>query len=250
MKRQILLTVLAAFWTASLGGSAHAAQTESRHFTPQERKEIVQIVSQALKKDPQILSDAIQSLRQQATEEMQERGLKAVKAHYSALEAAPPYAVKGNPQGKVTVIEFLDPRCGYCRHMMPVLDKFLKRHPDVKLIEKLVPVLGPASLLDVQAIFAAAMQNHYEQMRLALMKETAKSDQGKIETLAKEQGLDLEKFRKDMKGPAVKALIAINVGQAQAIGLDGTPTFIFGQAAVIPGAISLDQLDQILEKVR
>lgn len=249
MKNLTFFSVLGACCLAAWGGNVHAGGVESHHFTPQEQAEIVQIMHKALKNDPQILVDAIQSLRQKATEQTQVQSLNGVKAHYTALTTSPSYAVKGNPHGNVTIIEFLDPRCGYCRRMMPVLDELLKRHPNVKLIEKVVPVLGPDSLLASQAIFAAALQGRYEEMRLALMRDTAKPDQARIESFAKEQGLDLDKFRKDIKGPAVQALIAVNAGQAQAIGLDGTPTLIFGQSAVIPGAISLEQMEKILEEL-
>ncbi|MDF7673670.1 DsbA family protein [Acetobacteraceae bacterium ESL0709] len=250
MKRLTFFSVLTAFCGTVLVGGVHTARAEeTHHFTQQEQAEIVQIMHKALKDDPQILVDAIQSLRQKATEQTQTQSLNGVKAHYTELETAPAYAIKGNPHGKVTIIEFLDPRCGYCRRMMPVLDELLKRHHDVRLIEKIVPVLGPDSLLASQAILAAALQGHYEEMRLALMNDAAKPDQDRIEDFAKKQGLDLDRFRQDMKGAAVKALIAVNVGQAQSIGLDGTPTFVFGQSAVIPGAISLEQMEQVLGKV-
>lgn len=229
-------------------GPAHAA--DEAVFSARQRAAIVQIVRDALKTDPSILSDAIQSIRQQASSQQEAHVKAAVRANWQALSTAPSYAVRGNPQGQVTVVEFLDPRCTYCRHMAPVVDQFLARHPDVRLVEKVIPVLGDASLLDAQAIYAAAFQGQYDAMRRRLMDETAKPGMEHLRDVAKSLKLDVARFEKDMKGPAVMALLTANLGQAQSVGVQGTPTFLFGQAAVAPGALGMEQMEQFLEAAR
>lgn len=241
-------SVLAAVAGLSLGtASAAQAQPAPSHvFNAQQRGAIVDIVRQALKDDPSILVDAMQSLRQKSMERQQAQNLAGVRANWQAISTAPRYAVRGNPEGSVTVVEFLDPRCGYCRRMAPMVDAFLERHHDVRLVEKVVPVLGPASVLSSRAIYAAALQGKYDSMRRAMMAETGKPDDDRLKEVARQQGLDVTKFMKDLSNPAVAGLITTNLGQAQAVGLDGTPTFVFGQAAVAPGAMDADQMDRLL----
>lgn len=232
----------------SLAGTSHAA--DEAVFTAKQRAAIIQIVREALKNDPSILSDAIRSIQQQASSQQEAHVKAAVRANWQALSTAPSYAVRGNPQGQVTVVEFLDPRCTYCRHMAPVVDQLLARHPDVRLVEKVIPVLGDASLLDAQAIYAAAFQGQYDAMRRRLMEETAKPGMEHLRDVAKSLKLDVARFEKDMKGQAVMGLLTANLGQAQSVGVQGTPTFLFGQAAVAPGALGMEQMEQFLEAAR
>lgn len=251
MKFRVLPSALAAMMGLSLGGaSAQAQQAGSHVFNAQQRGAIVDVVRQALKDDPSILVDAMQSLRQKSMERQQAQNLVGVRANWQALSTAPSYSVRGNPAGSVTVVEFLDPRCGYCRRMAPLVDAFIARHPDVRLVEKVVPVLGPASVLASRAIYAAALQGHYDGMRRAVMEETSKPDENALKDMARQQGLNVAKFMQDLSNPAVAGLITTNLGQAQAVGLDGTPTFVFGQAAVAPGAMSAEQMDRLFDAAK
>lgn len=246
MLPKMFLLALMACVPGSIIGSAMAGES----FTPAQKAEIVTIMRQALKDNPDILAEAVQSLREKAMLEQQGRNKEGIARNWSALTSAPSYTIRGNPQGSLTVVEFLDPRCGYCRRMMPVVDDFLKRHRDVRLIEKIVPVLGKPSLIASKAVFAAALQGHYDAMRQAMMSESAAPDTESLRSLAKEQGLDVNKFVVDMDGPAVMAMIAANMEQARAIGLDGTPTFLFGQAVEAPGAMEPEQMDQLLDQAK
>ncbi|GBR54183.1 hypothetical protein AA106555_1585 [Neokomagataea thailandica NBRC 106555] len=236
-----------------IGGSAvaHAADGGAAgHFSGEQRAEIVEILRQALKNDPSILGDALKSLREQMAEQQQNTALDAVRQHWAALRDAPDYAVRGNPKGAVTVVEFLDPRCSYCRAMIPVVDKFLERHKDVRLVERLVPVLGKGSVLDTQVIQAASLQGKYAVLRQALMGDTVTPSVERVRQVAQANGVDADRLIKDMSSPAVIAAIRSNLDLAQAIGLDGTPTFVFGTAVIAPGALSDLQMDANLEKAR
>lgn len=230
------------------GHQAYAV--DSAVFNAGQRAAIVDIVRQALKTDPTILSDAIQALRQQAVTKQEAQGLAAVKANWAALSTAPAYAVRGNVKGAVTLVEFLDPRCTYCRHMGPLVDELLKHHHDVKLVEKVIPVLGEASELDSRAIYAAAFQGHYDEMRRQLMNETTKPTLAHIKDVALAMKLDATQLEKDMYGPAVTALLTANIAQAQAVGVQGTPTFLFGKAMIAPGALDMEQMEKFLDLAR
>lgn len=215
-------------------------------FTPVQRAAIVDIMRQALAQDPTILVDAVKAMREKAANAQAETDLKAVHTHWDQLSDAPSYALRGNPKGSVTVVEFLDPRCGYCRRMAPQVTDFLARHPNVRLVEKVVPILGPASMTATRAIYAAAFQGQYGAMRDGILLSPATPDEARLKKLARGMDLDVPRFLKDMNGPAVSALIASNLQQGQIVGLEGTPTFLFGQAAIIPGAVEPHQMDDAL----
>jgi len=234
--------------TASASVPAFAEPATS--FTPQQRAEIVSILRQALKDDPSILSDAIVALRQGAQQKASDDALSHVKSDRERLQKGPDYTVRGNPNGDLTIVEFLDPRCGYCRSMVPVVDALLKADPKLRLVEKIVPVLSEKSVLDTQAIFAAALQGGYDKMKRALMQDTAPPTLDRIRQLATANGLSADRLVADMHASSVAAQINENLAEARLIGLDGTPTFVFGTNAIIPGAVSAEEMRAQIKNAR
>lgn len=239
----------AALWLPG-GGAAHAEGS----FTPDQRREIVEIVRNALKTDPTILSDAIAALRAGAEAQAQATTRDALAANRAALtNPLPTDAILGNPRGRTIMVEFYDPRCPYCRKVLPDLDRLVHDDPDVRIVEKVVPVLGPASLLAAQAIAAAALQggqDAYFRMQHALMTDSQKPDMARIRALAAQAGLDADRLARDMGGADVSATLRANMTLANAIHLEGTPTFVFDAHYVIPGAVDLDDLKAAIAKVR
>ncbi|WP_408871900.1 DsbA family protein [Gluconacetobacter aggeris] len=234
--------------------SAAPARADDSFFTPAQRKEIVAIVRDALKTDPSILSDAIAALRAGAEAQEQTRTRDALATNRAALTTpAPSDAILGAPRARTTVLEFYDPRCPYCRKVLPDLDRLVHDDPDVRIVEKVVPVLGPASLLTAQAIVAAALQggqDAYFRMQRAIMTDTTKPDATRIRLLAKQAGLDADRLVSDMAGTAVAATLRANSELAEAIHLEGTPTFVFDARYIIPGAVDYDALKAAIEKSR
>src|ERR1700679_1331245 len=140
-----------------------AAGAPAAEFTPAQRAEIVAIVRDALKQDPSILRDAITAL--QADDDAQQ----SVAAHAPITQLhdaliTPADPVAGNPHGDVTIVEFFDTRCPYCRRMEPTMQKFLAQDHSVKLVYKDLPILGPASTLGSKALLAAQQQGGYEKL--------------------------------------------------------------------------------------
>lgn len=228
--------------------AAYAADSGS--FTSQQRQEIVEIMRQALKTDPSILSDAIMALRQGAQVKAETDALSHVRSDREKLQTAPEYAVRGNAQGDLTVVEFLDPRCGYCRSLVPVVDKLIASDPKLRFVEKIIPVLSEKSVMDAQAILAAAKQGGYDKMKRGLMQDTAVPTLDRIREIAAANGLNADRLVKDMHDQDISALINENLSQAREIGLDGTPTFVFGTASIAPGAMSLDDLRSRVREAR
>ncbi|MBS1004574.1 MULTISPECIES: DsbA family protein [Acetobacter] len=234
----------------SLSGFSVPAYADSQSFTPEQRKEIVNIVRDALKTDPSILADAVASMQAQATAKQQSDALAAVRAHKDLFGQSNTDIVLGNPHGTLEVVEFYDPRCPYCRKVLPDLDKLVASEHDLRLVEKIVPVLGPNSVLDARAILAAGEQHAYKEFQLALMSDTASPSTDRIRRVAQHIGLNADQLIKDMQSPKVATALHNNIELARSINLDGTPTFVFGDLQIVPGAVSLDELKTALARMR
>jgi protein-disulfide isomerase len=217
-------------------------------FTAAQRDEIVSIVRDALKSDPSILRDAVLALQADEAEHDQASTHAAiVRAREDLVKPADPVA--GDPHGDVTIVEFFDTRCPYCRKMEPVMDGFLLGDRKVRLVYKDLPILGPASLLGSKALLAAQRQGAYVKMRDAVMKLPPDTTMAQLETTARGLGLDWAKMARDMEDPAVAARLDENVKLAHTLGIQGTPALIIGDN-LVPGAIDLADLQKAVSAVR
>ncbi|MDE2580722.1 MAG: DsbA family protein [Rhodospirillales bacterium] len=233
------LLALAAALLLTAGAWPPAAR--AAQFTPAQRAEIVQIVRQAMQKDPTILRDAILALQADRAK----HDAKAALAQGAAGLVTPADPVDGNAHGAVTVVEFFDVRCPYCRAMNPTVDALLKQDPNVRWVFKDLPILGPASMLGSRALLAAQKQGGYLKLRAALMAAPPDITEATIKTAATKLGLDWARLKRDMDDPAVKARLAANLKLAQTLGIDGTPALVIGHQ-IIPGAVDLAGLEQVV----
>lgn len=227
--------------------SAHAADSS---FSPAQRAEIVEIVRNALKTDPTILSDAISSLQTQAAARKASSALETVRRNKAQYGESTTDVVLGNKNGKLEMVEFYDPRCQYCRKVLGDVDHLIGSEPDLRLVEKVIPVLGPNSVIDAEAIMAAGLQGKYIPFQKALMTDSSAPSLDRIRRLAQNVGLDADRLLKDMKSPAVTTALSKNLELAKAIDLEGTPTFIIGDREIIPGAASESDLKAALDRLR
>jgi protein-disulfide isomerase len=242
MFRIAVLLIVAALGVA-FSGEARAAE-----FSAEQRAEIIAIVRNALKQDPSILRDAITALQDE------EDGRKSAAAQTALANAhdrliTPADPVSGNPQGDVTIVEFFDTRCPYCRRMEPVMGQFLAQDRNVRLIYKDLPILGPASTLGSKALLAAQKQNAYETMREAVMKLPSDTTQAMIQKEAERLGLDWPRLLHDMQDSAVQQRLDANLKLARDLGIQGTPALVVGNE-LIPGAVGFDDLKRAVDAAR
>ena len=238
MKLLILFVFLMPLLAPSIGRA---------EFTAEQRAEIVGIVRDALKRDPAILRDAVTAL--QADEAARERTSARdalAAAREKLVTAADP--VSGNARGDVTIVEFFDVRCPYCRKLEPDMEKFLAADKGVRLVYKDLPILGPASMLGSKALLAAHRQNAYEKYRDAVMK-LPDITMPTLEAAATKLGLDWAKLAKDMDDPAVKAQLDANLAIAHSLNIQGTPALIVGEE-IVPGAVDADELKKLVADAR
>ena len=218
-------------------------QRAATPFTPEQRADIVQIVRQALRDDPSILRDALSSLQADETARQTADQAGAIAAQHAALVADAADPMVGNQAGAVTVVEFFDPRCPYCRQMLPVLGALLQSDPQVRLVLKDIPILGPASVLESRALLAAQRQGGYAKLQLALMQSSTPQTAATIRAEAEREGLDGARLERDMADPAIQARLDQNVQLAATLHIEGTPALIIGNH-MIPGAVELAELQR------
>ena len=229
--RAALLLLLAVLMLSS----ASYVSASSEEFTPAQRAEIVAIVRDALKHDPSILRDAVVALQADDGDREKSATRAAVSSARDAL-VTPNDPISGNPHGNVTIVEFFDVRCPYCRKLEPEMAAFLASDHDVRLVYKDLPILGPASVLGTKALLAARKQNAYEKLRDVVMHMPPDITRAGLETEAKKLGLDSVRLLHDMDDPSIQRQIDTNLLLAKQLNIQGTPAMVVGDD-LLPGAV-------------
>ena len=226
-----------------------AAPVYAQKTPPLTREQIEQIVREYLINNPEIIVEAIEALEQRQKQATQAGQKDALAAQQEQLYRDPDAPVLGNPAGDVTVVEFFDYRCPYCKQVAPSLAQLLKEDGKVRLVLKEFPILGPASVVAARAALAAHAQGKYAAMHAALLDHPGTFDEEVVTRIASKAGLDTARLKQDMAKPEITAMIERNKELAQALSLTGTPAFIVGNT-VVPGAVDLETLKLLVAETR
>ena len=184
---------------------------------------------------------------QRANEESEVR--KILQAHTDEVFRDPASPIGGNPNGEVTLIEFFDYNCPYCRQMVPVMIKAEEADPQLRVVYKEFPILGPNSTFAARAALAAHKQAKYVAFHRALYQVRGAVDPSKIMEAATAVGLDVERLKTDMEDPALKAAIDKNLELAKVLRINGTPGFVVGDQ-ILRGATDLKTLQAWVHAAR
>ena len=213
-----------------------------------QRAEVVALLRDTLRADPSILRDALAAL--QADDDRQQAAAQGqMLAQVAGKLVDPADPVAGNPAADVTLVEFYDTRCPYCRAMMATTDELLRTDPGVRIVFKDLPILGPNSQLESRALLAAQRQGGYLALQSRVMRTTGASTRDTLRAEAERQGLDGARLLRDMDDPALAARLDANVALARQIGLQGTPALI-GGTRMLPGAVGLPELRALVADLR
>jgi protein-disulfide isomerase len=193
-----------------------------------------------LLKNPEVIRDAMMALEAKEQQAKAEEARKALTAQADKLLNDPASPVGGNPKGDVTVVEFFDYRCGYCRKVSPTVATLIESDPNVRVVYKEFPILGPESLVASRAALAANLQGKYAEFHKGLMASDDIND-ALIMKLATDTGLDLARFNTDRESAQISAALDATYALAGALNINGTPAFVIGQQ-LIPGAAGLDAM--------
>jgi protein-disulfide isomerase len=246
----VMIRLLAAFLLAA--GAAAPALADG--FTDAQRAEIVEILRQALKADPTILRDAVTAMRADDEKNQQQAARGAIAASRSELVDGIGDPAVGNPKGDVTVVEFFDIRCPYCRQIEQTLADLIAQDGNVRLVFKDMPILGPGSVTGAKALLAAHRQDNgdargYMKLRAALMKPGPEPTDESLRATADKAGLDGARLIADMQDPTIQARIDANLKLAEKLNVHGTPAMVVGDT-LVPGAVSLKDLSQLVAQTR
>ncbi|HLW27602.1 MAG TPA: DsbA family protein [Kiloniellales bacterium] len=246
MRLRSLALLVATLLGLTVTGLARPANAE---FSASERAEIEQIFRDYLLENPDLILEALEVLEERKQAAQTSRQQDKLSLHRDDLEQDGASPVLGNPQGDVTIVEFFDYQCGYCKQASQALRDLLAQDGGVRLVMKEFPILGPPSLVAAQAALAAERQDGYEALHWALMANRAQLDETRIFNLAAEAGLDVDRLREDMADPDIQERLRHNYRLAEALEIRGTPAFIIGDR-LLPGAVPLETLQEAVEDVR
>jgi protein-disulfide isomerase len=214
-----------------------------------QRAEVLDILRRALREDPTILRDAFQSLERAEEATRAQAQLRAITTNADALFRDPALPVKGNPDGRVALVEFFDVRCGFCKQLHPVMEQLLRREGDVRVVLIDLPILGPNSLLAARALLAAQRQDKYVPFYDAMMRLREEPTEPVIRREADRLRLDWTRLRSDMDDTATAARIERNMTLARALDIQGTPAIV-GGTTLLPGAVDLPTLQRLTARLR
>ncbi len=172
-----------------------------------------------------------------------------IRDRHAEIYDDPSSPVGGNPRGDVTIVEFFDYRCPYCKQTQPMIETMLKEDSKLRIVYKEFPILGPESVYASRVALAARMQGKYVAFHQAMMNTKGKITEDVILKVAASVGTDIARARKDMDAPEIAAVIGKNLTLADALDVEGTPAFIVGDK-VIPGALDLDELKRLVADAR
>lgn len=232
---------------AALLAIAGPQASRADEFSASQRGELERIVREYLVAHPEVIQEAMTELEKRQTAADAEKHKAAVKQYSEALFTSPRQVVLGNPNGNVTFVEFFDYNCGYCKRAMDDMLTLLKDDPKLKVVLKEFPVLGPGSVEAAQVAVAVRMQDKtgkkYLEFHQKLLGGRGQADKARALAVAKDIGLDMGRLDKDLASPEVKATLQESFKLAEALGLNGTPSYVIGDNVVV-GAVGLESLKE------
>ncbi len=234
----------------ALALSLFATPALTQSITPAQKTEIEQLVRDYLLANPELIRDMAAKLEEKdklAEEQVRTEGLKT---NAKAVFSLPGDAVIGNEKGDITVVEFMDYNCGWCKRSVGELAELLKTDKNVRVVLKEFPIFGAGSEYAARAALAAKKQNKYWELHQALFAhEGGQIDEAVVNQIAGSIGLDVARMKQDMVAKEVLETITANQDLGRALAINGTPAFVI-DAEVVPGYLPIAGLVEKLTAVR
>ena len=211
-------------------------------------EEIKKLALEAIMENPQIIMDAVALLREREEEAKQEAATVGLRENKDTLFNDPNAIVMGNPDGDVTLVEFFDYNCGYCKRAAAGVQALIKADPQLRVVMREWPILSEGSVVAARASLAARKQGKYEPFHWALM-AMPRADEASVMKAAESVGIDTDQLKTDMADAEVETHIAQSRALAEALGFSGTPSFVAGDQ-LIPGYVPQEQLEELIAGLR
>ena len=208
-----------------------------------------QVIEQYIRSHPEVIEQALQSLEVKRQRDGKLRVRQVIATHQEELLRDPASPVSGNLNGDVTVIEFFDYRCGYCKRVANAVTQLQKDDPGVRVVYKDFPILGEVSIFGARAALAAREQGKHLAFHEAMLASEIELTKEEVLAIAKRVGLDVKKLEVDLNAPGWESAIDRNHTLANLLDISGTPGFVIG-SEVYPGALELAGLKALVAKAR
>jgi protein-disulfide isomerase len=205
---------------------------------------------QILLDKPEVLVEALNVYRMRAAVERQAENQRALASLRPQLEAESRDPISGNPDGRITVVEFFDYNCPYCRRSVPVIAELLEQNPDIRYVYKEFPILAESSHFAARLALAVhrLQPELYEPFHVRLLEQTGRLTEERVLKIAGALGVNLEPAVREMEHPEVVQAIEANLALARSLSITGTPTFVIGER-VLKGLQPLEELQAAIEEV-
>jgi protein-disulfide isomerase len=226
---------------------AHKADAQA--LPPAQEDAIRAIVRDYLMKNPEVIIEALQAYEAKQKQDLASTQTSTIRQRQAEIFNDPQTPASGAANADVTVVEFFDYRCQYCKQVAGTMAQLMRADPKVRIVYKELPILGPDSVVAARAALAANMQGQYHKMHTALMNRRGTLDEPTVLAIAGELGLDAARLKSDMNKPEIAATIERNRALARDLGIRGTPAFVIGEQ-IIPGAIDIETMRSVVARAR
>ena len=235
--------------TMMLGLKVSVAANDKVLSTPVPEDEFNRRIRSFILENPEVIIEAMELFDAKQREAKRVEAVAALTTRADEILRDPTSPVDGNPAGDVTMVEFFDYNCHYCRRVLSTVAEAQAADPQLRIVYKEFPVLGPNSVFAAKAALAARRQGKYVVFHKALMRLQGPADEPRVLNAAKNVGLDLDRLKTDIQDPETQKAIDRNTALGLALGINGTPTFIIGNN-LIPGATDLKTLQGLINVAR
>jgi len=242
-KMTLLMSVALLAVSAPISARAEGA------FTPEQKKELDSLIKDYIMNNPQVIMDSVQIYQLKEQERLQKSAVEKLAEYKDKLTKSPELPFAGNPEGDVTIVEFFDFNCGYCKKAFEDVTKILEEDKNVRIVFIDMPILHETSQQMAKMAMAAHKQGKYFDAHKALMSFRGTQNEENFLNALKDAGLDIEKIKTDMAGADIEMAIQKHLKIANELNIRGTPGFIVGDQ-LEPGYIGLDGLKKAIADTR
>jgi protein-disulfide isomerase len=218
-------------------------------ISPDQKKAFESVIRQYLLENPEIIAEAIEALQKKRERAEADAGKAVLRSQHAALFNDPESPISGDKNGDVTVVEFFDYRCGVCKRVHPIVDTLMKGDRKLRRVYKDWPILGPDSVFAARAALASRAQGKYLEFHNAMMAARGRLDKSAVYKIAKNIGIDHQRLLRDMDSPEIAKILRRNYQLAEALKLNGTPSFVIGDK-ILKGGRDLATMRQIVADIR
>ena len=219
-------------------------------FNEDKRKEIAEIAREYLVANPEILVEMSQELQRREEVQKLAQAKEALTRHKEVMFRSENTFVAGNPEGDVTLVEFFDYNCHYCKISLDNVLNFIKSDSNVRVVMREFPILSEGSVIAAMAALASRKQNKYWEFHLALMRARGLEGEAQVMRVAESVGIDVEQLKQDMKDPSISAAIQEGRQLAEAVGINATPSFVLDDQIINNSSQLVDILNKKVVEIR